>query len=597
MEGASGAFLKTATMATMEIGGFQEVEEIGHGGMAVVYRAVETTSRQVVAIKLMTVELSGDAGFRKRFQREADVLQRFRHPAVVPILGHGEHRGQPFLVMPYLSGGSLADRLKGGPRPPGEVALLARIAGALDSAHRQSIIHRDVKSTNILFDAAGRPYLADFGIVKLLDDAGTAVTQTGASLGTPGYMSPEQVRAQPLDGRCDVYSLGIVLFEMLTGRLPYIATNPYAQAFQHVSDPIPVVRAFNPALAAGWQPIIERALAKERENRYPTAWAIIQDAGNLIDLSAPIGPPGRATPARPPAPPVAAPPVAQTQPAPAAPARPTPPAADNAHHTPTKPWVAVGGGVAGDKLAGPAAASRPATRPVARCDGRAIVIILLVVVALLALGGAVWLLLGGGATTDTTPTPALTATATGAPLPTPIPGLPALRLTRDADVRGGPGDDYSLVGQMAAGVLVSVVGQDAGGGWYNVQLGDGRGWLPREAGELVGGADAARIPVAGTIPATAMTPTETPTPTLTPTATATAIPSPTPTSTQPAPTATRPPPTATLQLPTNTPVPPIATLPPPTNEPVSPEPTDVPPVETPPSPTPDIPPSPTPDTP
>ena len=567
-------------MATTEIEGFHEVEEIGRGGMAVVYRAVETKSRQVVAIKLMSVELSDDLGFRKRFQREADVLQRLRHPAIVPILGHGEHGGQPYLVMPYLSGGSLADRLKGGPRPPGEVALLARIAGALDSAHRQGIIHRDVKSTNILFDAAGRPYLTDFGIVKLLDDAGTVVTQTGASLGTPGYMSPEQVRAQPLDGRCDVYALGVVLFEMLTGRLPFIATNPYAQAFQHVSDPVPIARTFNSALAAGWQPIIERALAKDRENRYPTAWAVIQDAGNLIDLSAPIPAPGAALPARPPAPPPAAA-VAQAKPvAPAvAPAKPAPPAADNAHHTPTKPLAAAGG-----KSVGPVAA-RPA-RPVAGSSGRLVVIVLLTLVGLLALGGGVWLVRGFIAPPDTTPTPTLAATITVTPVATPIPGLPALRLSRDADVRGGPGDDYPLVGQIAAGVLVTVVGQDAAGAWYNVQLGDGRGWLPRDAGELVDTADATRIPVAGTIPATGTVAAETLTATPTPSPTAMATPTRTPTLTRtPTATATQRPPTAT-----STAVPPTET---PTITPEPPEPpaTDTPTPEPPPTetPTPDVP--------
>ena len=251
-------------MAITQIGQYQEVEEVGRGGMAVVYRAIAPDSGQAVAIKLMLGDLLGDPRFRKRFQREAEVLQRLRHPAIVPILDHGEHNGQPYLVMPYLTGGTLANQLTRGALPPASAALLAPIAAALDAAHRQGVIHRDVKPANILFDAAFRPYLTDFGIVKLLDES-TAVTQTGASLGTPGYMSPEQVRGLSLDGRCDVYALGVILFEMLTGRLPFMSTNPYAQAFQHISDPIPDARAINPALAAGWQPIIERAMAKERE--------------------------------------------------------------------------------------------------------------------------------------------------------------------------------------------------------------------------------------------------------------------------------------------------------------------------------------------
>ena len=526
-------------MAITQIGQYQEVEEVGRGGMAVVYRAIAPDSGQAVAIKLMLGDLLGDPRFRKRFQREAEVLQRLRHPAIVPILDHGEHNGQPYLVMPYLTGGTLANQLTRGALPPASAALLAPIAAALDAAHRQGVIHRDVKPANILFDAAFRPYLTDFGIVKLLDES-TAVTQTGASLGTPGYMSPEQVRGLSLDGRCDVYALGVILFEMLAGRLPFMSTNPYAQAFQHISDPIPDARAINPALAAGWQPIIERAMAKEREMRYPTAWAIVQAAGDLIDLSAPI---------RPPPPPAV--------PAPVASARPAPPVVANAHQMPTEPLAAVGGGVAGGKAAGTAA----------RSAGRLVIIALLMLVGLLTLGGVVWMVGGLIATAASTPT----ATSTSTPMTTNTPALPAFRLTRDADLRGGPGDDYPLVGQIAAGEVVTVIGRDAAGAWFNVQWDDGRGWLPRDAGELTDAAGATRIPVAGTMPPTATRPTETPTLTLTATPSATPTRTPSPTATpSPSPTATRPP------LPTNTPTPPTVT-PPPTSTPEEPEPTDVPP--------------------
>ncbi len=223
------------------------------------------------------------------------------------------------------------------------------------------------------------------------------------------------------------------------------------------------------------------------------------------------------------------------------------------------------------------AAPRPA-RAAAGSGGRLVAIVLLTLVGLLALGGALWLLFGSVAPPDATPTPTLAATPTVTPFATPIPGLPALRLSRDADVRGGPGDDYPLVGQMAAGVLVTVVGRDAAGAWYNVQLGDGRGWLPRGAGELVDAADGTRIPVAGTIPATATvataTATNTATLTATPTATRTPLSTPTPTPTA---TATQRPPTAT-----STAVPPTET---PTITPEPPEPpaTDTPTPEPPPT--------------
>ena len=236
------------------------------------------------------------------------------------------------------------------------------------------------------------------------------------------------------------------------------------------------------------------------------------------------------------------------------------------------------------KAAVPIAAPRPA-RAAAGSGGRLVAIVLLTLVALLALGGALWLLFNSVAPPETTPTPTLAATPTVTPFATPIPGLPALRLTRDADLRGGPGDDYPLVGQIAAGVLVTVVGRDGAGAWYNVQLGDGRGWLPRDAGELVDGDDETRIPVAATIPATVTatttTATNTATPTATPTATRTPLSTPTPTPTA---TATQRPPTAT-----NTAVPPTDTPLPPTNTP-EPEP-DTPTPEPPPTETstPDIP--------
>ena len=541
-------------MAITQIGQYQEVEEVERGGMAVVYRAIAPDSGQAVAIKLMLGDLLGDPRFRKRFQREAEVLQRLRHPAIVPILDHGEHNGQPYLVMPYLTGGTLANQLTRGALPPASAALLAPIAAALDAAHRQGVIHRDVKPANILFDAAFRPYLTDFGIVKLLDES-TAVTQTGASLGTPGYMSPEQVRGLSLDGRCDVYALGVILFEMLTGRLPFMSTNPYAQAFQHISDPIPDARAINPALAAGWQPIIERAMAKEREMRYPTAWAIVQAAGDLIDLSAPIRPPGAAAATRPPPPPAV--------PAPVASARPAPPVVANAHQMPTEPLAAVGGGVAGGKAAGTAA----------RSAGRLVIIALLMLVGLLTLGGVVWMVGGLIATAASTPT----ATSTSTPMTTNTPALPAFRLTRDADLRGGPGDDYPLVGQIAAGEVVTVIGRDAAGAWFNVQWDDGRGWLPRDAGELTDAAGATRVPVAGTIPPTATRPTETPTLTLTATPTPTLTPSPTRTI-PPTATATRLPTPRPTLLPTPLPSSPTPT--PPTEEP----PDEPPPTEEPPTP-------------
>ncbi len=531
-------------MAVTQIGQYQEVEEVGRGGMAVVYRAIAPDNGQAVAIKLMLGDLAGDPRFRKRFQREAEVLQRLRHPAIVPILDHGEHNGQPYLVMPYLTGGTLADQLTHGALPPASAALLAPIAAALDAAHRQGVIHRDVKPTNILFDAAFRPYLTDFGIVKLLDES-TAVTQTGASLGTPGYMSPEQVRGLPLDGRCDIYALGVILFEMLTGHLPFMATNPYAQAFQHVSDPIPDLRVINPAIAVAWQPVISRAMAKECDDRYPTAWALVQDIGERIDLTAPVrfGRPVVATPLEEP---LVLPVRVATPPA-APPRTPTP------SSTPAR----------GNSAPVPLAPARAAGR---RLTGLWLLLGLLFAAGLVGLAWSLFLRPGptpmpvsSGLTTDAAPGEG----SNDAPTATLPAGLPRLRLVSDADLRAGPGPAYPVVGSVAAGVVAAVVGRDAGGGWYNIQLGGNRAWLPAGMGTLVDPDDGPRITVVQTIPALATStpsPTLTATPTLTPATPPTATPTTSPTATA---TATRPAatqsPTATSQPPTLTPEPPEAT--------------------------------------
>ena len=254
------------------IGRYEVRGIIGRGGMATVYRAADPAGGPEVAVKLMSGELALDEQFHKRFRREADVLRRLQHPGIVGVLDIGEHDGRPYLVMPYLSGGTLADRLERGPLPPAEIAaLLPPLAAALDHAHRHGVIHRDVKPSNVLFDAAGRPLLTDFGIVKVLGEMQT-LTRQSVLLGTPGYISPEQLSGlEKLDGRSDVYALGVVVFEMLTGRLPFAADHPMAVALQQLSATPPRLRKIDPALAAGWQPVIDKALAKKRDDRYPTA--------------------------------------------------------------------------------------------------------------------------------------------------------------------------------------------------------------------------------------------------------------------------------------------------------------------------------------
>lgn len=540
-----------------------------------VYRAVGLDGTPV-ALKWMALEVTRDPSFRRRFQREVDVLQRLRHSAIVPILDHGEYEGKPYLIMPYLHGGTLTGRLSSGRGQPSEVLLLARIADALDCAHTQSIVHRDVKPSNILFDANDQPYLTDFGIVKFLGDGYSAVTQTGESLGTPGYMSPEQVLGQPLDGRSDIYALGVVLFEILTGQLPFVDTNPYAQAFKHVSASIPIVSDLNAILGPAWQPIIERALAKQPDARYPTAATLMRDVGQVINPSG-MGW-TRTTPVLPP--------VAPTLPVPTPSLDPTLPAPSAVPAPPSRPVDT--------------AAPTKATRGVALWGSLIILLVLLII------GGGIWgvltlrndLLPASGilpsamATDTSTPPPTETMTpantATAAPPTTiPTPLLPRWRLTSETSLHNGPGSAYPLLASVAAGESVTVIGRDIEGGWLNVRLDDGRlGWLPRPSGALVDPINATTVDVAKTIPAPP--PTTSP-PTLTPpTAHATSLPTSTPARATPLPTVSaqptaRPSPTAPVV---------IATEPPNVPEPGPAEPpdTDRPPV-TEPQPTADIPPT------
>jgi serine/threonine protein kinase len=251
---------------------YQIISVSGHGGMAVVYRGFDPQRQQPVAIKVLMREYLHDPQFRARFKREIDIHSTFRHPAVVPIYGYGQFEGQLYLILGYMAGGTLQDRLREGkPLPLGEVlAVLERIAPALDMAHRQGIIHRDLKPSNILFDEQGRAFIGDFGVARLVEQ--TSQLTGNAMIGSAGYMSPEQARTGVvLDKFSDLYSLGVMAFVMLTGKLPYYDSNWVKMALKHVSEPVPDILAVNPGLPAGCQAFIYKALAKNPEERFSSA--------------------------------------------------------------------------------------------------------------------------------------------------------------------------------------------------------------------------------------------------------------------------------------------------------------------------------------
>ncbi len=265
---------------------YKIVAELGAGGMAVVYRAIDTMLDRSVAVKVIRTEEANREKFIRRFMREAKALANLSHSNIVKVLDYGEHEGEPYLVMEYISGGALKASL-GKPMPPAEAAaLLAPVARALHYAHQQRIVHRDVKPENILINDSGQPMLSDFGIIKLMDvEESQGLTGTGRVVGTPAYMSPEQIRGREVDGRSDIYSLGVVFFEMVTGKKPYNAATPIELSMQHLHAPIPKAKQFVRDLPAEVDHIIVKSLAKSPEDRYQTMLALAQDLEKLSGAS------------------------------------------------------------------------------------------------------------------------------------------------------------------------------------------------------------------------------------------------------------------------------------------------------------------------
>jgi serine/threonine protein kinase len=238
--------------------------------MATVFLAQDPRFKREVAVKVLPRQFTHDPQFRVRFEREAQTIARLDHSAIVPVFDYGEEDQQPYLVMRYMPGGSLSERLQSGPLPLTEAAaILNRIAGALDRAHSLGIVHRDLKPANILFDQYGDAFLADFGIVKV---AQATSTLTGSAIiGTPAYMSPEQVQGTAVGAKSDIYTLGVILFEMLTGKQPYAADTPMGMAVKHIIDPVPRILDTRADLPPALDTVISCAMAKEADKRYSTA--------------------------------------------------------------------------------------------------------------------------------------------------------------------------------------------------------------------------------------------------------------------------------------------------------------------------------------
>jgi serine/threonine protein kinase len=249
---------------------FQIVGEVGIGGMGLVYQAYDPVAERSVAIKVLPPEFIHDLGLRANFEREVRLISGLEHESIVPVLEYGAFQGQPYLVMPYMPGGSLAERLVQGPLSPSETAeILDRLANALDYTHQLGIVHRDLKPSNILFGEDGKAFLADFGIA-LQNQAIWSIT--GVVRGSPAYLSPEQaMRNESIDGRSDIYSLGIIVFEMLTGVKPFQGDVSMVVILKQIHDEPPLLRSINSEIPVALEEVVLRALAKDERDRYQRA--------------------------------------------------------------------------------------------------------------------------------------------------------------------------------------------------------------------------------------------------------------------------------------------------------------------------------------
>jgi len=265
---------------------YTDVEPIAKGGMGEVFRARDTELGRQVAVKVLFANFARDDALRQRFQREALAAARLSgEPNIVTIFDVGEYDSRPFIVMEYLRGGSLADRARGAPTPPAQVLeWLSDAASALDAAHAAGVVHRDVKPANLLLDDRGHVRVADFGIASAagLD----SFTQTGTVLGTAGYLAPEQARGERATAATDLYALGVVAFELLTGRRPFRADTATAEAAAHIHAPVPSLHEANPSLPPELDPVFARALAKDPAARYASSAEFVADLRGALDDAA-----------------------------------------------------------------------------------------------------------------------------------------------------------------------------------------------------------------------------------------------------------------------------------------------------------------------
>jgi serine/threonine protein kinase len=292
------------------VGPYRILEQLGQGGMATVYKAYHAGLDRHVAIKVLHPAFREDPSFTARFSREARVVAKLEHPNIVPIYDYSEYEGQPYLVMKFIEGETLKSRLTHGPLSAQEaVRVIQAVGAALSYAHSKGILHRDIKPSNVLLTPDGGIYLADFGLARIAQ-SGESTLSSDMLLGTPHYISPEQAQGvKNLDQGTDIYSLGVVMYELSVGRVPFNADTPFSIIHDHIFTPLPLPRAINPKVPPGVERVLLKALAKDRKDRYPDVESLVKAFLDAVrDASTVAVPPTKAevstvTSAPPPSPP------------------------------------------------------------------------------------------------------------------------------------------------------------------------------------------------------------------------------------------------------------------------------------------------------
>jgi len=291
------------------VGPYRIIEQLGQGGMATVFKAYHASLDRYVAIKALHPAFNQDVTFEARFQREARVVAKLEHPHIVPVYDYAEHEKRPYLVMKFIEGDTLKAKLDKGPLTSEDIAKIVDAVGsALSYAHKQGVLHRDIKPSNVLVAKDGQMYLADFGLARIAQ-SGESTLSSDMIMGTPQYISPEQAMGvKQLDERTDLYSFGVMLYEMVVGKVPFNADTPFSVIHDHIYSPLPLPHTVNPNVPESVERVLLKALAKERNDRYENvaqmvaafkdAWAEagVPMQGTFIRISQPVTPPAKVVP-------------------------------------------------------------------------------------------------------------------------------------------------------------------------------------------------------------------------------------------------------------------------------------------------------------